>query len=374
MMAVDRADWSGKRVCVTGGTGLLGFQLVRALLDRGARVRVLALPPLPQHPIHALDGVELITGDIRDRELVRAAVSGSEVVFHTAGAVAAWGPALKVMRAVHVEGTRNVLDTAEPAARVVLTSSVVTIGASRTGASLTEESRFTLDRLKVDYIHAKRAAEQLALERAAGQDVVVTNPGYMVGPEDYERSVMGRFCTRYWRGLVPLAPPGGFNFVDARDVALGHLLAAQHGKAGRRYILGGEDRRFPEFMALLAAVGGLNPRAFPVVPGAIQTALAALAECRAWATHEPPYPALQHTRLNRFHWFYRSDRAERELGYRARPLVVSLRETYAWYAGMWDFRVRGVSSRWWLRPARPPAAPRRAGGADRNATQSAARA
>jgi dihydroflavonol-4-reductase len=289
-------------------------------------------------------------GDVRNAESVRRALDGSEAIFHTAGVVAVWGQALRRVHEVHVTGTRNVLDASPQSARLVLTSSVVTVGGSRSLEPLDEDSPFRLDRIAIDYVHAKRAAERLALERAeAGQHVVVANPGYLIGPEDHERSVMGRLCARFWRGQIPVAPPGGINLVDVRDVALGHLLAAERGRPGCRYILGGENVTFREFLALLARVGGMRPRAIPVLPWWGLYALAGCAEGRARLTRKQPYPSLQHSRLNRYYWFYRSDRAERQLGYSARPLAESLRDTFQWYTAERDLTVRGLS-RWWMRP------------------------
>jgi len=346
----DRGFWGGKQVCVTGGTGLLGYQVVRCLLDAGADVRVMALQPRGPHPVERDSRVRLIWGDVRDPFLVRHAVSGCDVIFHLAGVVAVWGPALRRMRDVHALGTKNVLELAPAAARVVATSSVVTVGATDGPELLDEESPFTLERLKIDYVHAKRAAEGVALGKAAeGRDVVVTNPGYLVGPEDFERSVMGRFCIRYWRGMLPVSPPGGLNLVDVRDVARGHLLAAEHGRRGRRYILGGENRTFTEFMAALAEVVGFRPRATPVLPYWGISALAGCSEFRSWVTRRHPYPSLQHARLNRYFWFYRSDRAREELGYASRPLNESLADTLDWYSARKTLKPRGPG-RWWMRP------------------------
>jgi dihydroflavonol-4-reductase len=344
--------WLGKRVCVTGGTGLLGYQIVRRLLALGAQVRVLALPPRDDHPVVHRPELETAFGDVRDPMLVRRAVVDCDVIFHTAGVVAVWGPALARVYDVQVAGTRNVLASAPEGTRVVHTSSVVTVGAAKDKVPLDEDSPFRLDRLGVDYVHAKRAAEQLALEAAdEGRDVVVTNPAYLIGPEDHERSVMGRFCKRFWRGQVPLAPPGGFNLVDVRDVARGHLLAAERGRPGRRYILGGENRTFPEFMAALADVAGLKPRAVPVAPWWVLAGLALFTEGRSRLTGKQPYPSWQHVLLNRYYWFYRSDRARRELGYSARPLSECLADTHRWCAAGSKLRVRGPS-RWWMRTGR----------------------
>src|SRR5262249_27943337 len=152
-------------------------------------------------------------------------------------------------------------------ARIVHTSSIVAVGASRSGRVLDEESPFNLARLRVAYVQAKRGAECVALEEAArGRQVVVVNPGYMVGPEDYEPSVMGRLCARFWRGRILMSPPGGYDLVDVRDVAAGHLLAAERGQVGRRYILGGENHTLREFMHLLARIADWRPRGLPTMP------------------------------------------------------------------------------------------------------------
>jgi dihydroflavonol-4-reductase len=343
--------WRGRPVVVTGGTGFLGWHIVRRLTGLGVRVRVFALPPRPDHPVHGLPGVELMTGDLLDSEAVGRALAGREFVFHTAGVVAVWGRGLTVMDAVHGRGTANVLAAAAANARIVHTSSIVAVGATKEGDVLDEDSPFNLDRLPVRYVQSKRAAEELALAAAAaGRDVVVTNPGYLVGPDDPERSVMGRLCRRFWRGRIPAAPPGGFNLVDVRDVAAGHLLAAEHGVAGRRYILGGKNHFLADFLRLLAIAAGWRPRAVPTVPRWLLAAVAELSELRARFTGKEPYPSRQGARMHRYCWFVRSDRAERELGFEARPLAATLRDTHAWYAADGLGQV-SVVNRWWLRAA-----------------------
>jgi dihydroflavonol-4-reductase len=339
--------WSGRPVCVTGGTGLLGYHLVRQLLQLGARVRLFALPPAPSHPVRATPWVECVFGDVLDEGVVRRAVAGAAVVFHTAGTVSVWGPELARMRAVHETGTRNVLAAARHAV-VVHTSSIFAVGATRRPIALCEDSPFELNRLGVDYVQAKRAAERVALE--ARPPAVVTNPGCLLGPDDYERSAMGRFCSRFWRGHVPLAPPGGLNLVDVRDVARGHLLAAEHGVPGRRYILGGENHSLRAFLELLSEAAGLRPRGLPRVPAWLLAAWARLAACRSWFTGTEPYPAIQHVRLNRYYWYASSERACAELGYAARPLRDCLRDMYRWHCTRASMSLRGLS-RWWMRPA-----------------------
>src|SRR6266550_6620252 len=125
--------WAGKRVCVTGGTGFLGAHIVRQLLGLGARVQVLTLPSAAESPVFDRAAVETIVGDVRDPKVVRQATADCAVIFHTAGMLAFWGPAVARMHAVNIEGTGTVLAAAGPGTRVVHTSSVVAVGASRTG-------------------------------------------------------------------------------------------------------------------------------------------------------------------------------------------------------------------------------------------------
>jgi dihydroflavonol-4-reductase len=135
---------------------------------------------------------------------------------------------------------------------------------------------------------------------------------------------------RCWKRHVPLIPPGGLNFVDVRDVARGHLLAAERGKRGRRYILGGENLTVVDFVRCLAEVRGLSSRWRFRMPLWLNGLIACAAELRARLVTREPYPSLQQVRMNRYHWYYSSDRARTELGFEARPLRKTLEDTHAW--------------------------------------------
>lgn len=339
--------WQGKQVCVTGGGGFLGFHLVNLLQNAGAQVRVLCLPPREGHPLNERANVARFYGDLLDANLTRKALDGCDVVFHTAAIVATWGPALTRMERVNVEGTQIVLDATR--GRVVHTSSVVAVGANRAGQVFDEETPFNLADLDVDYVRTKRRAEEIALARH-DRDVVVVNPGYLTGPEDYEGSVMTRLFQRYWRGALMALPPGGYSLVDVRDVARGHMLAAERGVCGRRYILAGENLAWPELAKRLWTAASYRPRWVPSMPLWSMRAAAHVCEWRSSYTNREPYPSIQQTRLQEFKWFYNSSRARSELGYQARPLNETLDEMYRWMQEERPKTLRGFN-RWYFRPA-----------------------
>lgn len=235
-------------------------------------------------------------------------------------------------------------------ARVVHTSSIVTLGGSKGPRVLGEDTPRSAV-ADLPYVEGKRAAEDLALAAAAdGRDIVITLPGYLVGPDDSDGSVMGRLLKRYWKGRMPLAMSGGYSVADVRDVARGHLLAAEHGQAGRRYILAGANLSFRELLDRLAAAAGYVPRGTWTVPASAAFALAALAEARASWTGSEPYPSRAHVRLHARYWYASSDRARAELGYHCRSIDETLRDTYSWFQSRGHIALRGVN-RWWMRPA-----------------------
>ena len=347
-MQPNRDFWSNRCVCVLGGTGFLGYHLSRQLYDLGAQVRVFGLPPSDQHPLRNDRDLDVRYGDVLNLKQVREDVSGCSVVFNAAGVVTAGAKDKAKFRAIHVDAVRNALTSADSHTRIVHTSSVTAVGGSRRPLALTEESPFKLDRVRIDYVHAKRAAEQAALAAAVERDVLVVNPGYLIGPNDTDLSIMGWLCRHFWRGRLSFAPRGGLNLVDVRDVATGHLLAAEHGRAGRRYILGGENITQRDFLWRLADVAGWRPRFIPRLPSLVVMAYAAMEELHGNLRGKRAFPSFHDGRVGALFWYYRSDRARTELGFRARPLRESLEDTYAWHMAHALRPLRGVP-KWWFR-------------------------
>jgi dihydroflavonol-4-reductase len=329
MQQPSRSFWSGMRVCVTGGTGFLGWQIVQKLAGLNARVRVFGLPPRSEELAAKLRGHDVAHGDIRDVAAVRAAVKGCALVLHAAGPVATWGPVLRDMHDIHCRGTRNVLACLPVGARMVHTSSIVTVGASSDQTSLNEDSTFNLRHIKMDYVHAKKASEEIVL--ASHQEAVIVNPSHLIGPEDYESSHLGQMCLRTWRGHARYRLPGGLNVIDVRDAAHGHLLAAEHGKPGRRYILAGENWTLSALGRLMAETGGMSSWWWPRLPLWLVAGASRLSVARAWLLNKRPNPAPQLVRIMGYHWFYDAARARNELGFLPRSTRESLSDAFAWY-------------------------------------------
>jgi dihydroflavonol-4-reductase len=308
------------RTLVTGGTGFLGSHLVHLLAARGDRVRVLARPGAPAAGLHEL-GVELVEGDIEANADVRRAAAACDLVFHVAGVVSHEPRDLPRLRAVNVEGTRRLLAAVEPGARVVHVSSVAAMGPVTSPERRADERQELPAGLRLPYAATKREGELVALEAAAaGLDVVVANPGFLLGPGDVHR-VSTWPVSAYLAGKLRFVTAGGLSFVDARDVARGLLLLAEHGRAGERTILAAESGNlsWQAFFDLVARVSGKRRRAV-MLPVALATLGAALL---------PGPVSAGEVRAASHWWFCSAAKAERELGFSARPLAETVADTIA---------------------------------------------
>ena len=315
------------KVLVTGATGFIGAHVARLASERGHEVRVVFREEERLRRLGGLDA-EQVRGDILDRAAMRRAVRGCDLVFHTAGLVGS-RPAERVFR-VNALGPRLVVEAAaqEGVARVVVTSSVGGIGPVRRGAVGDEETVYAGGRMT--YVDAKHEGEAEAVAAAArtGVEVVIVNPSYVLGVP-LERSQPGETSTRvvgnYLRGRLPAVVDGETDIVDVEDVGEGHLLAAEKGGSGERYVLGGHGIGWPDLIDRVAHLSGVK---HPVV--VLPRSLSSLARVQE-ALRVPGFQLGAAVELMATNWRYSSRKAERELGYRARPLDETLAATVDWY-------------------------------------------
>jgi dihydroflavonol-4-reductase len=319
---------------VTGATGFLGSHVARLLVERGVRVRVLVRRESRLDAIRDLP-CDIVPGDLRDAASLAAAVRGVDRVFHVA---ADYRFAVRDPRALYdtnVAGTRNLLAACKAAgtARVVHTSSVATIRPMLPGGPLPAEGDVArLDAMVGHYKRSKLLAEQAALAAAAdGVPVVIVNPSAPVGPGDWKPTPTGRIVVDFMRGKMVAYVRTGLNVVPVEDVAAGHLLAAEHGRVGERYILGGRNLSLKEIFDALAAITG-RPAPAVRVPHAVAIGFAHLSELLARARGSEPAVPLEGARMARYTMFVDTSKARRELGFEAGCVRAALERAVRWYA------------------------------------------
>jgi dihydroflavonol-4-reductase len=304
--------------------------VVRALAERGDEVRVSYRNP---DRLEALRGISYrrAKSDVLDYRAMRRAVRGSEVVFHVAGYVGS-SPVERVWQ-LNAQGPVVAVEAAaaEGVRRVVLTSTISAIGLAEGKRPADERTGYPKDWLGLVYPDSKHAGEIAAVEAAARHaiELVVVNPAYVLGVP-VNRCRPGETSTRtignYLRGRLPGVVDAPMNFVDVEDVATGHLLAAERGQPGERYILGSENLAWPQLSDRVAELSGVH---YPVM--ALPAGIRRVGRVRE-ALGLPGAISAQATNLMGRDWRFSSKKARHELGYEPRPLEETLRNTIDWYS------------------------------------------
>jgi dihydroflavonol-4-reductase len=315
-------------VLVTGASGFLGWHLARTLTSRGHRVRALVRPASKLQELE----VERVTGDLRDPASLERATAGCEVVYHVAADYRLWSRHPQELYDSNVAGTRNLLTAARQAGveRFVYTSTVGCIGVPPGGIG-DEDQPCTLEEMSGDYKRSKFQAEQVAIEFARGGfPVVIVNPTAPIGDHDFKPTPTGKIVLDFITGKMPAYIDTGLNLVDARDVAMGHVLAAERGRVGERYILGCENLTLKEILERLAKITG---RKAPSVQLPYAVAYAAGVVTTAWAavSGQAPIAPLEAVKMAKKKMFVSHAKASRELGYSPGPVDEALRRAVEWF-------------------------------------------
>ena len=312
---------------VTGATGLLGNNIVRQLLSDGEEVRVLSRSLRPE----SLEGLEVAfyAGDIRDADRVQAAAQGVDCIVHAAAHVQVGWTQSELHRQINVEGTRLVAEAALRAnARLVHVSTINTLGLGLLASPADEESGLP-GLIPCHYVTSKIDAERIVQQAVArGLEAVVVHPGFCLGPWDWKPS-SGRMLLAVNRGTV-VAPSGAYNVCDVRDVSAGIAAAAKLAPSGRRYILGGHNLTYLEAWRTMARVTGqLGPR-FRLGP--IARWIGSMGS-DVWTHCTGDEAEINSATIGMScqQTCFTSQRAMRELGYRIRPLEVTVADAWNWF-------------------------------------------
>ena len=285
----------------------------------------------PTSQVRELD-VEVVSGDLRDSVSLERAVRGCGLVFHVAADYRLWARDPAELYRSNVEGTRNLLTAAQQAGveRVVYTSTVGCIGIRQEGPG-SEDVEVRLEQMTGAYKRSKFQAEQVALEFAgAGFPVVIVNPTAPMGDHDFKPTPTGKIVVDYLKGDMPAFVDTGLNLVDVEDTAEGHLLAAERGQPGQRYILGCENLTLEQILGRLARISdGKVPRWRIPYPVAYAAGLAST----GWAnlTGQEPRAPLDAVKMAKVKMFVSSDKAKRELGFNPGPVEGALKRAVHWF-------------------------------------------
>lgn len=320
------------RILVTGATGHIGVNLLRALTAEGREVR--ALVHRDDSYLNGLDGVERVTGDIRDPDAVRRAVKDVEMVYHLAAHISIRRDDARIVEECNVAGVKNMVAACLEAGvrRLVHFSSIHALSTFPVDGLVDETRQLTSEREGVPAYDRSKAAGEREVQAGIvrGLDAVIVNPTGVIGPYDYRPSAMGSALLSFYRRSLPATVAGGFNFVDVRDVVQGALAAAARGRTGERYLLSGEWISTPDLARIIEEVTGSRAPSF-VCPMWLARVAAPFVEGYSIVTRTPALftAAALHALRNHRHITYA--KAKAELGYSPRPLRESIADTFAWF-------------------------------------------
>jgi dihydroflavonol-4-reductase len=331
-------DGQKMKCFVTGGTGFIGANLVHELLARGHQVKLLVRSKSDQRGLKGAQ-FERVEGDVNQAEALRNGMRGCAWCFHVAASYHLWLPDYRPMYAANVDGTRTVLEAAVAAGceRFVYTSTVGCIGLPQLQDGRVvpsdEQSPVSEAQMRNPYKHSKWQAEQVALELAKkGVPVIIVNPSAPVGPRDVKPTPTGQIVVDFLNRAMPAYLDTGLNYVHVRDVAIGHILAAEKGRPGERYILGNSAGNWTlkESFEVLQEITGL-PAPKVRIPYFVAWVAARVDETMSSFTGRPPRAPLAGVRMAKYKMFFSPAKAVRELGLPQTPPRQALADAVEWF-------------------------------------------
>ena len=322
-----------KLTLVTGATGFVGSAVARALLARGHRVRALVRRGSVRGNVDGL-GLDLVEGDLTDPASLARAVAGCDHLMHVAADYRIWVPDPAAMLRANVDGTRALMQAAQAAGvgRIVYCSSVAALGLTKDGTPADETTPVREETIVGIYKKSKYRAEQAVLRMVAetGLDAVIVNPAAPIGPRDIKPTPTGRMIADSMAGRMPGYVQTGLNVVHVDNVAEGHMLALERGRAGERYILGSENLTLKALLELVDDVTDRRHRRVGLPRKALWPLALAFEGLARFGVE--PMVTRDHLRMAAKTMFFSHAKAAAELGFRPRPARDAVADAVAWFA------------------------------------------
>ena len=318
---------------LTGATGFIGSHVAAAYAAAGADLRLLTRSTSNLVSIEGIQA-DIVQGDLRQPEALRSALSGCDALVHVAADYRLWVPDPADMYKANVDGTRHLLQIAREVGiqRVVYTSSVATMGFTKTNTVVDEQTPVAEADMIGHYKRSKWLAEQEVIAAArAGQHVMLLNPTTPVGTADRKPTPTGRIVVDFLNRRFPAYVDTGLNLVDVAEVARMHVVALERGTPGERYILGGENLTLKQILDRMSSITGL-PSPNLKVPHAVAMVFASFDEMITGRLRgREPQATVEAVRMGRKMMFASSANAERELGFQVLPVYAALRSAIDWF-------------------------------------------
>ena len=315
-------------IALTGASGHIGANLCRELLAGKHKLRVLA-----NRFTASLDGldIEFVKGDLLNLTSVREVAQGAEIFIHLAASISINGD--QHVLDTNVVGTRNVLDAVRDCRvkRLIHFSSIHALVHQPLDQTLDEERPLAVSD-RIIYNQSKALAEELVHHAVeSGLDAVIINPTSVMGPNDFKPSLIGQAIIQLYKGKIPALIPGGYDWVDVRDVTAGTISAMDKGRTGQSYLLSGHYKTLQELHEQILLIQGKDKK-LPVIP--FWLAEVGVPFLRAWARisgNKPLYTRESVEILKSAHTGISSNKARKELGFESRPFEDTLRDTLEWF-------------------------------------------
>jgi dihydroflavonol-4-reductase len=320
------------KTLVTGATGFIGSSLVRELLKDGLQVKVLVRKNSDTRNIDGLD-VERAYGDIRDKESVKSALKGCDIFYQTAALYAFWAPDSKVFYDINVEGTKIALSAAleQGMEKAVYTSTIAAVGYYGADNPANEDVEFNLWDTGDHYTRSKYLGEVEAKKFCEkGLPLVILNPAVVIGVRDIKPTPSGKMIIDVVNRKMPGYIDGGLNLVDVEDVARGHILAAQKGRIGERYILGNENLPIKDYLELIGEIAGVKPPGRKI-PYSLAIMLGYGYQFLSSITRKPPVLTAPMVRSGSKYVYFNCSKAVRELGLSQTPIKTTVEKAVSWF-------------------------------------------